>query len=660
LVARDARDCLGALIAALRLLYTRSYDGGDMGLTAVSLHRRPSMTPGQPPVAFESESSSAASPLTQRSAPPTQGAIQAAVARARDRLERRLLTRPAVQYRRPPERPFTAEDRGRVTILISGLTTRHERLIQAALQAAGLRCQPLPVPDLESCLVGKQYGNNGLCNPAYFTVGNLVAALQRLEASGLSRQEIVDRYAFFTAGGCGPCRFGMYEAEFQLALRNAGFEGFRILTFQQGDGIKAQTGHSGFGFSLLLGLGALNAFQVADVLNDFGHTIRPFEATPGATDAALADVLEMVAGEFATRRSVELRDHLPSGLAGAAESHKVLATTVRVLFNLREHLWSRSLDALMARVRSRLASIELDRLRVKPVVKVTGEFWAQTTEGDGNYRMFEFLEREGAHVVADPLSAWVMYLLWQPRARLLYKRGLHVPRVGPVWKRWRARAADDLRVLQKRTLLDLGERIYRGRYDRLRRSLGGVPHPIVDMLELERLAEPYYLPLARGGEGHLEVAKNIYYSTGPAAHMVMSLKPFGCMPSTQSDGVQSAVVAHFKDMLFLPIETAAEGELNAHSRVQMALVEARARAQAEFDRALASTGRRMADIRRYVDAHPELRDPFHPVPRSEGVVGIAANFVLYVAELMDADRAWRGRRVAAASTMTPSPTQASS
>jgi predicted nucleotide-binding protein (sugar kinase/HSP70/actin superfamily) len=623
------------------------------------------MTPGEPPVSFESTSSNPEGVPTARSSfRPTdaEDAIRAKVAEARVRLERRARTTAprALHYRRTTERPFTEEDRDRVTILISGLTVRHERLIQAALGAAGYRCEPLPVPDLASCMVGKQYGNNGLCNPAYFTVGNLVAALQKLEATGLSRREIVDRYAFFTAGGCGPCRFGMYEAEYQLALRNAGFDGFRVLTFQQGDGVKARTGHTGFSFSLLLGLGALNAFQIADVLNDFGHTVRPFEAVPGAIDAALAEAMELVASDLRARTSVELEDRLPRLAAAAVGRQKTVGKTVRVLLNLREHLWSRSLDDVMMRCRQRLAQVEVDRLRVKPVVKVTGEFWAQTTEGDGNFRMFEFLEREGAHVVADPLSAWVMYLLWQPRARLLYKRGLDVPRSGPAWTRWRAKKADDLRVFKKRTLLDVGERLYRGRYDRLRRGLGNVPHPIVDMLELERLAQPYYLPLARGGEGHLEVAKNIYYSTRPGAHMVLSLKPFGCMPSTQSDGVQSAVVAHFKDMLFLPIETAAEGELNAHSRVQMALVEARARAQAEFDRALASTGKRLADIRRYVDVHPELRDPFHPVPHREGLVGVAANFVLYVSERMDGDRAWRGTRVAARTGVPASATQPTS
>ena len=32
----------------------------------------------------------------------------------------------------------------------------------------------------------------------------------------------------------------------------------------------------------------------------------------------------------------------------------------------------------------------------------TGEFWAQTTEGDGNFNMFAFLEKGGAEVLVEP------------------------------------------------------------------------------------------------------------------------------------------------------------------------------------------------------------------------------------------------------------------
>ena len=96
--------------------------------------------------------------------------------------------------------------------------------------------------------------------------------------------------------------------------------------------------------------------------------------------------------------------------------------------------------------------------------------------------------------------------------------------------------------------------------------------------------------------------------------MVLALKPFGCMPSSQSDGVQSAVINKYKDMIFLPIETSGEGEVNAHSRVQMALGEAKAKARAEFEKALESTGKRLDDIKEYVAEHQELRRPLYHVP----------------------------------------------
>jgi hypothetical protein len=117
-------------------------------------------------------------------------------------------------------------------------------------------------------------------------------------------------------------------------------------------------------------------------------------------------------------------------------------------------------------------------------------------------------------------------------------------------------------------------------------------------------------------------------------HMVLSLKPFGCMPSTQSDGVQSAVVNQYKDMIYLPIETSGEGEINAHSRVQMALGEAKVKAREEMERVLERTGLTLEEVRAYAEEHPELQDPLYKVPHATGVVGAAANFVVHVAERM--------------------------
>jgi hypothetical protein len=118
------------------------------------------------------------------------------------------------------------------------------------------------------------------------------------------------------------------------------------------------------------------------------------------------------------------------------------------------------------------------------------------------------------------------------------------------------------------------------------------------------------------------------------------------MPSSQSDGVQSAVINKFKDMIFLPIETSGEGEVNAHSRVQMALGEAKVKAKAEFEQCLKSTGKSLQEIRDYTDAHPELKRPFYHVPHREGVAGTAAQFVLHVSDRIDHDtRFWKRARL---------------
>ena len=50
---------------------------------------------------------------------------------------------------------------------------------------------------------------------------------------------------------------------------------------------------------------------------------------------------------------------------------------------------------------------------MKPIVKITGEFWAQTTEGDGNFNMFRFLQREGAQVLVEPIGTWITYMIHQ-------------------------------------------------------------------------------------------------------------------------------------------------------------------------------------------------------------------------------------------------------
>ena len=539
-------------------------------------------------------------------------------------------------FRRPVERPFTAQERDHVTILFGGLTWKHEKLIQAAFQACGYRFQPLPNPTLSSYHTGRRFGNPGQCNPTYFTVGNLIQYLRELESGGLSKQEILDNYVFFTAGSCGPCRFGMYESEYRMALENAGFGGFRVLLFSQNDGLKAHSGEPGLKFSVDLGMGAMNALNLGDVTNEIAYHLRPYEMVPGDTDRAMNSIVQELYRLLRDRPVFEILDSLPSWASVRLARKKKLKDVLNTLGKVREHLYGKPFADALGRCRERLNEIEVDRLRVKPIVKVAGEFWAQLTEGDGNFNMLAFLEGEGAHVIVDSVGNWVMYLMHQAKANARERRNLEAPYTHLPWWRLSKQISNELGFQKKWTPLTLGERIWARQYQRVVEGLGNIARPLLPQAELARWAHPFYHSLARGGEGHLEVGKNVYYTVHHLCHMVLALKPFGCMPSSQSDGVQSAVVNRFPEMIFLPIETAGEGEINAHSRVQMALTEAKVKAHAEFDRCLEACGEGLESIRAYVDEHPELRSPLYHVPRHRGIAGVAANFVLHVSRRMKA------------------------
>jgi predicted nucleotide-binding protein (sugar kinase/HSP70/actin superfamily) len=572
--------------------------------------------------------------------------LQQRLAAERARLRQQAgLTSPS-HFHRPIERAFTAEERSRVTILFGGFTWKHEDLIRAVFQGCGYNCEKLPVPDVAGFQTGKEFGNNGQCNPTYFTVGNLVQYLQFLEKEGLSRQQILDNYVFFTAGSCGPCRFGMYEAEYRFALKNAGFDGFRVLLFKDSDGIKAESGEPGLKFTVDFGFGMLNAMHLGDVINDLVYQIRPFEVNKGETDRVFRETVDGLCEDLKNRKAFEIEQLAPDWAKPKFKNNKILRNTFNVFGKWHEHMWGKDYLNALRNARERLNSIEVDRTRVKPVVKITGEFWAQITEGDGNFHMFEFLEREGAQVIVEPIATWVAYLMYQAKAHAIAKWPVNRPYRNPKWYELKKQLANYIGLRKKLWGIGAGQRMWNFFYHRTIEHLGGITHHLVPQTELAELAHPFYNQFARGGEGHLEVGKNVYYTIHKLCHMVLALKPFGCMPSSQSDGVQSAVINKFKDMIFLPIETSGEGEVNAHSRVQMALGEAKVKAKSEFEQCLKSTGKNLQEIREYIEEHPELKRPFYHVPHREGVAGTAAQFILHVSDRIDRDtQFWKRARV---------------
>jgi len=172
---------------------------------------------------------------------------------------------------------FTAKERPHTTLLVGGLTMAHDHLVEGALRGLGYDCRKLECPDNDSLRFGKEFGNVSQCNPTYFTVGNLVKELCRIrDEEGLSSEEIIKRYVFLTAGACGPCRFGMYVTEYRKALRDAGFDGFRVMLFQQTGGLKQASGEElGLPLDPPFFLAIARALFAGDVINVIGYRIGP-------------------------------------------------------------------------------------------------------------------------------------------------------------------------------------------------------------------------------------------------------------------------------------------------------------------------------------------------------------------------------------------------
>jgi hypothetical protein len=350
----------------------------------------------------------------------------------------------------------------------------------------------------------------------------------------------------------------------------------------------------------------------------------------GATVRAIATAAEKIADHLCNGRRFEVEDHLPSFLLPDRKSkwYRVPNTWGKVW----SHLYGDELRNVLPSVAKEFETIDVDWLRVKPVVKVIGEFWAQMTESDGNFQMLDFLEREGAEVSVEPISTWLLYLLHQRGERAAYHQKINArtaPWSTPV-RAMRARLSSYGQVLG----FEAGSRIYIHHFRRLARLLGIPDVRPAPQKKLAELARPHYNTFLRGGEGHLEVGKTLYFTQRKSCHLVLALKPFGCLPSLQSDGVQAALVERVPELTFLPIETSGDGEIHAYSRVQMALSDAKTMAWEEFERAVRIARHPLDEIRSFVAGQPELRHPLRSIPRHSDFTSTAANFLLYADGLM--------------------------
>src|SRR5712691_2325992 len=194
----------------------------------------------------------------------------------------------------------------------------------------------------------------------------------------------------------------------------------------------------------------LNALNLGDVMNDLIYQIRPYEVKRGETDRVFPEAMDGLCDMLRNRTDIgDLMYRLPKPAARLLAKNKGAKNWTCALAKVKDHLYGKQYLEAIDACRERLNTIEVDRTKVKPIVKITGEFWAQITEGDGNFHMFEFLEREGAQVLTEPIATWVAYMLYQVQLNGANRKAIDAPYRNPKWYELNKRFKNELKYRQK-------------------------------------------------------------------------------------------------------------------------------------------------------------------------------------------------------------------
>ena len=210
-------------------------------------------------------------------------------------------------------------------------------------------------------------------------------------------------------------------------------------------------------------------------------------------------------------------------------------------------------------------------------------------------------------------------MIWQGRYDTVQRAELRGVDAGKDEKGGSKFSLKGVDVRKRRASLWAGEKVLRGLFQTIATAMGLNDYHLPDMNQIAEVSHAFYDNNLRGGEGHMEIGKLIQNVAYAKVNMTLSVKPFGCMPSSSvSDGIQSFITELYPQGIFLPIETNGDGAVNVYSRVQMQLFKAKQHAQKEVDKALAEVGMTIDEVRAYLARHPSLTSPFHRAPHKAG------------------------------------------
>jgi len=380
----------------------------------------------------------------------------------------------------------------------------HGLVVAAALQAYGLPVVAMPPPDDTSLEIGLDLCRGRECLPCFLMVGDVV---RHLEQSGIDPA----RTSLLIPTTGGLCRLGQYSVLIRQLLDERGLDAVEIIS------PSAENSYQGFGeHSLALRNLIWQGAVAVDALQKLLHQSRPYEMTPGDTDAAYQNALRLV---LAALRA-----------GGGSQLVEVMHQTATTF-----------------------SALDLDSREPRPLIGLVGEIYVRLNPYS-NQQIVRQIEGVGGEVAVATMTEWLYFTSWLS-GQLNWTLGDY----GQFMLTW---LSDRYQRFQERRIL------------RPVRHLLREPEETPTSQLMAHLA-PHYEPVVGfETEAGVSLGKAVAL-VREGANGIVNVMPFNCMPGIVVAGMAPRFRHDTIDVPWLDISFDGLGGTNVRTRLEAFIYQAR-------------------------------------------------------------------------------------
>lgn len=360
---------------------------------------------------------------------------------------------------------FTKKMKRDYTILVPTMLPIHFKLISNVLISYGYKIDFLENVDGDIKESGLRYVHNDTCYPALLVIGQLINAVN-------SGRYDKDKIALLITQTGGGCRASNYIFLLRKALKKAGYGHIPVISLNFG----GMEDHPGFQLTLPMLYKMVYCAFYGDLMMLLANQCRPYEKTPGETDAMV---------KIWTKRLLkESRDPRCMRYKHVKRNYKLIADDFKAILG--------------------------DTVRDKIKVGVVGEIYVKFSPL-GNNNLEQFLLCEGVEPVVPGFVDFCLYCVYNGIADYdLYRIGA-IKSKGSKWLyNWLLKKQRDIREMM----------------------IADYPSfmPMADFDETRQKIKGYINIGAKMGEGWLLTAEMLELIDEGVKNIICT-QPFGCLPN---------------------------------------------------------------------------------------------------------------------------------